>query len=114
MRMCEAKGCTAAADGVVGVAIYPTQALMAYYKTDTPLTRMILGLATCETHRAELDINELFPAEFMDNMVRCCELSTGVTVDRNGMKLVRVGFDDPDYLLLLKQALSTPPEEATL
>lgn len=104
MRPCEAKDCTDEADGVVGLLVYLPKALMEYYHTDKPLTRMIMGLVSCPRHRAELKVDEMFPGDFMDNFVRCCELSSGTTVDRKSMKIVRVAFDDPEYLMLLKHA----------
>lgn len=101
MTLCEKVDCDNEADGMTGVAIFPTKALMEFYRTDQSLTRMIMSLALCAKHRAELKIDEMFPGPLLDNLIRVVEASSGVKVDRDAMKIVRVNLDDPDYLALL-------------
>ena len=100
--MCQVDGCLSEAIGVIGIEIYPMPALMRYYQTDKPLSRMVVGLSICATHLPP--VNELFNAQQLEVFARVCEAGCNVTVDRAGFKTVILSFDDPDYLRFKEQA----------
>ncbi len=98
---CGRNGCLVAAASVVGIQLFPTQALMKFYKTSNPLGRLILTLPVCEAHFKELELEgvaALMPDENLTPIVELYEKQTGVAVDKAASKLVQVSFTDPDYL----------------
>jgi hypothetical protein len=100
---CDRTDCGADATCAVGVALYPHASLMAYYRTTRPLTRMVLGLVTCDAHFAELTVAELLPPATLDPLVNTVEHHTLTKVNRAATALVKVGLADPDYLTLKRQ-----------
>ncbi len=102
---CDRLGCPAQAVGVVGIQFFPTKALMDYYHLDKPITRVIFGLKSCQAHLEELNPKDFMAAGF-DDIVAIIEKANNITVDRDGCKVVRVPFDDPEYLVLRKASAS--------
>jgi len=100
--MCEHQGCTAPADGALALQFFPPRAVMKHYRTDKPLTNMVLGLKVCRAHLKGIDPVTFLGAQIMP-LIKVVERSSGIAVDMAATKAVLVPLDDPDYLLLLKQ-----------
>lgn len=104
MTVCKRDDCVAPAVCVFGITLYPPAAVMKFYKTDRPLTRLILGLEVCQAHFDEVKSPfDLMPRDKLLPLARVCEQSSSTAVDLEASKLVAVSLDDPEYLLLLKQ-----------
>jgi len=99
---CERTGCGQPAKGVVGFDFYPFKALMKHYRTNEPLTRMVLGLKVCGEHIRDVDPVTMLGANVWP-LVKSVEGSTGIAVDMAATKAVLAPFDDPQYLTLVNQ-----------
>jgi len=109
-QKCAKEGCERAAQCVPGVLIFPHKAVMEHYKTDTPLTRMIMNLMVCRECIAALTFKDLMtPDQFMP-VVQMIEQCSGTKVDIEATKIVAVEFDDPEYVNMKAQADNPPPE----
>ncbi len=104
MTQCNREGCRNSAHTAIGVAIYPHEAMMRFYRSAKPLTTMTIGLALCDKHFAEAaagPVAEFLPEETLNPIIEMCERSSGASVDRAATKLVRVALDSPMFLRLL-------------
>lgn len=103
-QTCNRRDCTEHAVCVIGIEFYPPKALMAFYKTDKALSRMVLSLLLCDTHFVELEadgVHALMSPTDLAPIIATLERNSKTAVDPTASKLVRVGLRDPDYLRLI-------------
>ena len=100
MTKCMRNDCEAEAKGGVGIEIYPPAAVMNFYATNEPLSRLTLSLEVCDEHLAEIKPEAMFPEGHLEAIAQAVERGSGTAVDRNGCKVVRVAYDEPDWLTL--------------
>src|SRR4051812_43494642 len=103
---CDRVGCPVPAVCSLGIEIYPPHHVMAHFNRTSPLSRMIVGIVVCNLH-AEQAIDEgafaLIGEDQTKSFGGLISRSTNVEVDHAGYKVVRIAFDDEDYLMLQRQ-----------
>lgn len=95
--------CTAPAIASLGLELYPHKALMALYKSDSYLTRLVIGLFVCEAHFTEArDAGpfELLPRDKLMPLARVAGSKSGIAVDLEATKVCAIALDDHDLLML--------------
>lgn len=100
--LCSYHNCKQEAVGGVGIEVYPTKALMKFYKTNQPITRIIVDLKICRDHLPAKE--EVIRLDYLANYTDMIERHSGTTVDRDAYKMVIVPFDAPDYHALLSKS----------
>lgn len=98
--LCRYHNCKNEAVGGVGIEVYPTKALMEFYKAFHPITRIVIDLKICADHIPAKE--EVIQPEYLSNYINMIEHHSGTTVDRDACKTVLVPFDAPDYQKLLE------------
>lgn len=101
---CRRNECEAHAVSALGIAFYPTDALMNYYKNYSPASRMAMALELCEEHCIEAEgcsASDFIPEENLRKIAASSEKVHGITIDFSKTKIVRISLTDPDYLKLI-------------
>lgn len=100
---CALEDCTSVPEVVIGLQIFPPKSVMEFYKTNAPLTRMIMGLKVCRSCCSKLTFKDVITPEHFLPICKMVEKANGTAVDVEATKLVPVEFDDPEYLLMQQQ-----------
>lgn len=107
METCNATGCSNEATSAVGLELRPTTTYMRFTKLDGPLMRLVFGLKVCSACLLKLKVEDLASdKQLLHNMCHTATMTTGIKCDPANTKVVAIAFDDPDYLVLLKQSES--------
>lgn len=100
--LCSVAGCLAAPIGALAIEIYPHEALMAYYRSNKPLSRMMTTLVVCRQH-LPAKVSDMFQEDALREFYATIEATSGVTVDPTASRLVVVGLADPAYRDLVER-----------
>ncbi len=104
MVTCVFKECGKEATSAVGMEFWPHEGLMKFYPSQRKcLARIVLTLTCCDDHFPELKPRELMQPQDLDAITKFVETNLGTKVDKNATVIVKVAFDDPEYLRLLEE-----------
>lgn len=109
---CCREGCPALSVAAIAIALFPPASVMRYYRSENPLTRLLLSMPLCEVHLQDaIDCGPwvLMPRETVKKFARIAESSSGTVVDLDGTRVVRVEFNDQEYIDLQTAGAQTPP-----
>lgn len=95
-----AGGCGGEPVGVAAIAIYPFRALMRYYRTDQPMTRVVLDLPLCRACFDKRKLKDIFPDQMLREIARPIERSSGIVADIAGTRMSLLSFHSEEYRLL--------------
>lgn len=93
------RGCNFRAVGLVGILFYPPKSVMEHYKTDQPITRVIINLSLCRKHVEKVDPRVMLGKNY-DDICAMVEKQSNTTVDKDATKVQSVAFDHPDAVRL--------------
>lgn len=101
IHKCAKVGCTANSDGVLAIDFYPHQAVMDHYRTNKPLSSILMGLHVCKDHIPDVNI---WPIASMAPYIQIIENQTGTVIDLKGCKVRLVDYNDFENIAYLKMS----------